>query len=147
MAEPKWTESLGMLLLRLGCAWFIFVWGVAKFTAPKQYQFILKRFDGVEVAIDMVPLIGAAQVLICALVFLGLFRTFSYAALAAIHGFTITRIWERLIDPFVVNDKGFPANRNSSIALAVFLAMVALWLLRERDQWSIDGWLRRRRSA
>lgn len=144
MPRPSWGEPLGMLLLRWGCAWFIFVWAVAKFTAPGQYRFIMKRFDGVEVDLTWVYVIGAAQILVCVAVFLGAFRTVSYAALAAMHGFTITRVWERLIDPFAVSEKGFPVNRNSSIALAVFLAMLALWLLRHRDKWSLDGWLRRR---
>ena len=147
MAKSDWSESLALLLLRWGCAWFIFVWAVAKFTAPGQYQFIMKRFDGVEVEMSWVYVIGAAQVLICLAVFLGAFRTISYAALALIHGFTISRIWPRLIDPFALSEKGFPVNRNSSIALAVFLAMLALWLLRHRDQWSLDGWLKRRRTG
>ena len=147
MSRPGWTEPLGMLLLRWGVAWFIFVWAVAKFLAPAQYQFILKRFDGVEVELTWVHVIGAAQVAICVLVFLGLFRTWSYAALVAIHGFTITRIWPRLVDPFEISEKGFPVNRNASIALAVFLAMVALWLLRHRDEWSVDAWLQRRRGG
>ena len=146
MPKPSWGEPLGLLLLRAGCAWFIFVWAVNKFLAPGQYQFIMKRFDGIEVEQTWVYLIAAAQVVICVLVFLGLFRTVSYAALAAIHGFTITRIWEQLIAPFVINDRGFPVNRNSAIALAVFLAMVALWLLRHRDEWSADAWLKRRRG-
>ncbi len=147
MPRQHWTESLGMLMLRWGLAWFIFVWAVAKFTAPKQYQFIMKRFDGVEVDMTWVYVIGGAQVLICVLVFLGMFRSWSYAALAIIHGFTISRVWEKLIYPFAVSEKGFPVNRNSSIALAVFLAMVALWLLRNRDEWSVDGWWKRQREA
>ena len=145
-SKAGWGEPLGMLLLRVGCAWFIFVWAVAKFLAPGQYQFIMKRFDGIEADLTWVYVIGAAQVLICVLVFLGAFRTWSYAALAIIHGFTITRQWERLIDPFAISEKGFPVNRNASISLAIFLAMVALWLLRNRDEWSVDGW-RRRRAA
>lgn len=146
MAKPFWGEPLGLLLLRWGCAWFIFVWAVAKFTAPGQYRFIMKRFDGIEVDLTWVYVIGGAQIVICVLVFLGAFRTISYAALAIVHGFTISRVWPRLIDPFAVSEKGFPINRNSSIALAVFLAMLALWLLRNRDEWSVDGWWRRRRE-
>jgi UPF0716 family protein affecting phage T7 exclusion len=38
-------------------------------------------------------------------------------------------------------------NRNSAIALAIFMAMVALWLLRNRDVWSVDEWLKRRRTG
>ena len=147
MPKPHWSESLGMVLLRWGVAWFIFVWAVAKFTAPKQYQFIMKRFDGVEVDMTWVYVIGGAQIVICLLVFAGALRTWSYAALIAIHAFTLTRQWERFIDPFAISDKGFPVNRNASISLAVFLAMVALWLLRNRDEWSVDGWWKRRRDG
>ena len=144
--EPKWTEALGLLLLRVGCAWFIFVWAVNKFLAPGQYAFILKRFDGIEAEALQVYAIGAVQVVICVLVFLGFWRAFSYAALALLHAGTIYRIWPRLIDPFEISGKGFPVNRNSAIALGIFLAMVALWLLRERDIWSVDGWRARRRE-
>ncbi|MEM1298633.1 MAG: hypothetical protein AAGH68_05075 [Pseudomonadota bacterium] len=144
--EPRWPEALGLLVLRVGCAWFIFVWAVNKFLAPGQYAFILKRFDGIEAGALQVYLIGGAQVVICVLVFVGLWRGVSYAALALLHAGTIYRIWPRLIDPFGISEKGFPVNRNSAIALAIFLAMVALWLLRERDVWSVDAWRARHRS-
>ena len=147
MREHDWAEPLGMLLLRLGCAWFIFVWAVAKFNAPGQYAFILKRFDGIEVDGNLeVYLIGGLQVAVCALVALGLWRVISYAALAAMHGLTILRIWPQLVDPFAISEKGFPVNRNASVALAVFLAMLALWLLRHRDRWSLDHWRERHRG-
>ena len=145
--KQHWNESLGLLLLRLGCAWFIFVWAVNKFLAPGQYAFILKRFDGIEADYTLVYAIGAAQVLICVCVFAGLWRTYSYAALAFLHALTINRIWPRLLDPFAISEKGFPVNRNSTIALTVFLAMLALWLLRNRDQWSVDHWWRRRKGS
>lgn len=147
MRSAAWAEPLGMLLLRLGCAWFIFVWAVNKFYAPGQYQWLVKRFDGIDVGLGQVYAIGAAQVLICVLVSVGLWRTVSYAALALLHAGTIWRIWPRLIDPFEISEKGFPVNRNSAIALGIFLAMLALWLLRHRDRWSLDVWLARRRGG
>lgn len=146
MRNPAWAEPLGILLLRFGCAWFIFVWAVAKFTAPGQYRWLVRRFDAIEIDLTTVYIVGGLQILVCLMVFLGLFRTVSYAALAAIHGFTVTRVWERLIDPFAVSAKGFPVNRNSAITLSIFLAMLALWLLRGRDRWSIDGWIAARRK-
>ncbi len=141
------AEALGMLLLRLGCAWFIFVWAVNKFHAPGQYQFLVKKFDAIEIDVTQVYLVGADQTAICVLVFLGLWRTLSYAALALLHAGTIYRIWPRLIDPFELSERGFPVNRNSAIALGIFLAMTALWLLRKRDVWSLDAWLAGRRAA
>jgi len=49
-----------------------------------------------------------------------------------------TRQLPQYLDPFEINDNGFPVNRNVTIALCAFLAMVALWLLRHRDHWSLD---------
>lgn len=147
MRSPAWSEPLGILLLRLGCAWFIFVWAVNKFTAPGQYQGLVKHFDKLEIDLTQVYAIGALQAAVCLLVFVGLWRTLSYAALALLHAGTIWRIWPRLIDPFEISEKGFPVNRNSAIALAIFLAMLALWLLRDRDRWSLDAWLARRRAG
>ncbi|MEM7189076.1 MAG: hypothetical protein AAF439_05645 [Pseudomonadota bacterium] len=145
--NPSWAEPLGMLLLRIGVAWFIFVWAVNKFFAPGQYQFILKRFDKIEAELWTVYGIAIAQTVVCVLVFLGLWRLLSYGALMLIHAGTIYRIWPRLIDPFEISDKGFPVNRNSAIALGIFLAMVALLLLRNRDAWSLDHWMKRRRGG
>lgn len=144
--QPTRSEALGLLLLRVGCAWFIFVWAVNKFTAPGQYKWLVGKFDNIEVDLTDVYLIGAAQIVICIAVLIGLWRVVSYAALALLHAGTIYRIWPKLIDPFAISEKGFPMNRNSAIALAIFMAMVALWLLRDRDIWSVDAWLKRRRA-
>ena len=146
MRIPAWSEPLGMLLLRLGCAWFIFVWAVNKYLAPGQYAFVLKRFDGIEADFTQVYVIATVQVIICIAVFLGYQRTLSYALLALLHGLTIYRVYPALLDPFFISEKGFPKNRNSVNALAIFMAMVALWLLRARDTWSLDAWLARRRT-
>jgi len=144
--RPAWGEPLGLLLLRLGCAWFIFVWAVNKFFAPGQYKFLVKHFDGLAIDVSQVYMVGAVQTVICVAVFLGLWRTLSYAALALLHAGTIWRILPRLIEPFEISERGFPVNRNSVVALGIFMAMLALWLLRERDVWSVDGWLARRRE-
>ncbi len=139
MRSPPWSEPLGILLLRLGCAWFVFVWAVNKFFAPQQYKNLVKHVDRLEIDLTRIFVIGAVQTVTCLFVFLGLWHTLSYAALALLHAGTIWRIWPSLIDPFAVSQNGFPVNRNSSIALAIFLAMLALWLLRERDRCSLDA--------
>jgi hypothetical protein len=133
--------------LRIGCAWFIFVWAANKVFAPQQYVKLAKYFDGIDLGLTQVYAIAGIQIVICLLVFVGLGRIVSYGALAAMHGFTIFRQWPQYLDPFLVNDDGFPVNRNVTVALCAFLAMLALWLLRHRDHWSLDVMLARRKSA
>jgi hypothetical protein len=44
-----WQEALGLLLLRLGLAWFLFVWAVNKMLAPVQYAKLWGFFHGIEI--------------------------------------------------------------------------------------------------
>ena len=144
-ATPR--DSLALLILRFGCAWFIFVWAVNKIVAPKQYQQLAKYVDKVDVSLTAVYAIAIVQIIICLCVFIGWARIVSYGLLALIHGFSVYRQWPKYLDPFEINERGFPINRNVTVALCALCAMVALWLLRRRDGWSLDVWLARRRSA
>ena len=135
-----------MLLMRLGLAWFIFLWAVHKIITPKQYQGLARNFDGVELEFATIYAVAAAQIVICVLVAIGALRWVSYPALAMMHLFTVQRRWEGFFDPFALNARGFPINRNQVIDLAVLAAMIALVLLIHRDRWSVGAWWRARRA-
>lgn len=137
-------DGLALLILRLGLVWFMFLWAIHKIITPAQYQNLARHFDGVDVSLLQVYGIGAAQITLCVLAALGMFRYASYGALLVMHFFTVTRRWEQFIDPFAINDKGFPINRNPVIDLAVLGALIALVLLIHRDHFSVAGWLRRK---
>ncbi len=140
-------DAIALLVLRLGLAWFIFLWAVHKFLAPGQYQFIARRFDDVDMSLMQVYLVGGLQMALCGLAAIGLFRLFSYGGLAAMHLFTVSRRWEGFLDPFALSAKGFPIHRNQVIDLAVLAAFIALILLIHRDHFSLGGWLRRHMGA
>lgn len=140
-------DALAVFILRLGLAWFIFVWAANKILAPKQYQWLAKRFDNVDLSLTQIYLVAAIQIVLCILVVLGVFRLFSYGSLAIMHLFTVLRRWEGFLDPFALSAKGFPINRNQVIDLAVMAAFIALILLVHRDHFSIGGWLRRHLGA
>ena len=140
--ENRAQDALALLILRIGCAWFIFVWAVNKFLAPAQYQQLAKHFDKISLDETQVLIIAAIQVAICLCVFVGWARLYTYALLAAIHGYSVYRQLPQYFDPFEINDKGFPINRNVAVSLCALLAMIALWLLRHRDHWSVDALIR-----
>ena len=48
-SRELWQEALGLLILRLGLAWFLFVWAVNKILAPAQYVKIWGYFHGIEI--------------------------------------------------------------------------------------------------
>lgn len=137
-------DGLALLVMRLGLAWFVFLWAAHKIITPGQYQQLARHFDNVDLSVTQVYVTGGVQVAICICVGLGIFRYVSYSAILVIHAFTVSRRWDQFIDPFAVNDKGFPVNRNPVIDLAVLAAMIALVLLIRRDHFSIGGWLNRR---
>lgn len=136
-------DATALLILRLGLAWFIFLWAAHKILAPKQYQWLARHFDNVDLSLMQIYLVAGAQIALCILAVLGLFRLFSYGGLALMHLFTVMRRWEGFLDPFALSDKGFPIHRNQVVDLAVMGAFIALILLIHRDHFSIGGWLRR----
>jgi uncharacterized membrane protein YphA (DoxX/SURF4 family) len=140
-------DGVALLVLRLGLAWFMFLWAAHKVITPKQYQNLARHFDGVDVSLAQVYALGGVQIALCVLVVIGVFRYFSYGSLLMMHFFTVTRRWEGFLDPFTLNDRGFPVNRNQVIDLAVLGAFIALVLLIRRDHFSIGGWLARHDRA
>lgn len=134
-------DGLALLILRLGLAWFIFLWAAHKIITPGQYAQLARHFDGVDPAFWQIYATGGAQVALCLLMALGLLRWVAYPALTVMHVFTVTRRWDGFFNPFALNDRGFPVNRNQVIDLAVLAAFVALILLMHRDRWSLGAWL------
>lgn len=144
--DSRWREALGLFLLRLGLAWFLFVWAVDKLIEPGQYIRIWGYFHGIDLSTQMPYVMGSAQVIICLLAALGLWRVVTYALMFCMHLVTVIVILPSLMAPFVIEDH-FPVNRNDAIALAALGGFAALWLLRHRDHWSLDSFLKARRKA
>ncbi|MEM7525750.1 MAG: hypothetical protein AAF360_18745 [Pseudomonadota bacterium] len=147
MTRDDWRDGAALLIMRLGLAWFIFLWAAHKIITPKQYQGLARHFDGVDVSLAQVYAMGGFQILLCGLAVVGVFRYAAYGGLLIMHFFTVTRRWEKFFDPFALSEKGFPVNRNAVIDLAVLGAMIALILLIRRDHISLGAWFARRRGA
>ena len=143
LSPSERRDALAVFLLRVGLIWFLFLWAIHKILATGQYQSLARNFDKVEIDATTVQLIGAAQIFVLFLALIGIFRPFTYGAMALTHAFTVSRQWDRYIDPFAINDRGFPINRNVSVSAAVMCAFVVLILLIHRDHFSIGGWLKR----
>ncbi len=139
-------DATAVLILRLGCAWFIFLWAAHKIITPGQYQGLARNFDNVDLSLTSVYGIAGVQIAICVLAAIGFLRWIGYGGMLVMHFFTVTRRWDGFFDPFALNDRNFPVNRNQVIDLAVLAAMIALVLLIHRDHFSLGGWLRRKRG-
>jgi uncharacterized membrane protein YphA (DoxX/SURF4 family) len=116
--------------------------------APEHYVKLYAYFHGFDFADSLPYYMGAGQTIIAVAIIFGLLRRVSYAAGFILHTITVVVVIGDLVTPFVI-EKGFPAHRNQTIALAAWGGFIALNLLRHRDHWSVDAWItaRRRRGA
>ena len=137
-------DALGLLILRVGLSWFLFVWAVNKILAPAQYAKIWAFFHGIDIGATAPYVMGVVQIVLCVMMALGLWRMVSYAAGFFMHAVTVIVILPALAAPFMIKN-GFPTNRNQAIALAALAGFAALWLLRRHDHWSVDEWLKARK--
>ena len=119
MQTPAARGALAVLLLRLGLGWFLLVWGVTKFLAPGHYVKLYAYFHGFDLAASLPYYMGAGQTVVAVAIILGLWRRASYAAGLLIHTITVAVVIGELVTPFVI-EKGFPAHRNQTIALAAW---------------------------
>ncbi|MGD1884242.1 MAG: hypothetical protein ACFB11_18270 [Paracoccaceae bacterium] len=146
MNRQDQIDAAALLVLRLGLAWFIFLWAAHKIITPGQYQGLAQNFDGVALELSTIYVIAGVQIILCLLMATGTLRYISYSALALMHAYTVGRRWEGFLDPFALNDRGFPIHRNQVIDIAVLAAFVALILMIPRDHFSIGAWWRRRKA-
>ncbi|MEM8692851.1 MAG: hypothetical protein AAGG57_13335 [Pseudomonadota bacterium] len=146
MNRQDQIDAAALLVLRLGLAWFIFLWAAHKIITPGQYQGLAQNFDGVALELSTIYVIAGVQIILCLLMATGTLRYISYSALALMHAYTVSRRWEGFLDPFALNDRGFPIHRNQVIDIAVLAAFVALILMIPRDHFSIGAWWRRRKA-
>jgi len=144
-AGAAWQLPLGLLLLRFGLGYFLFVWGVTKLLAPAQTVAIWGYFYGVEIDAALPYLMGGGELVLALAILFGVWRVVAYAVGFLVHGVTVVVISGSLLDPFAIED-GFPVNRNASVSLPALTGFALLWLARARDAWSADVWWRRRRA-
>lgn len=94
-----------LLVLRMTLGLFLLQWGVEKFVVPQNTVAIWSYFYGLDVSETLGYVFGAAEIAIAAGLFLGLFRTATYAAAMALHAVSVLVSWRQLLDPW-----GDPAN-------------------------------------
>ena len=126
-----------LLILRLSIGAFLAVWTSLKFYRPEWMANVYKVHVPLDfVGLNIATIAGIAQAILVTAFVLGLFRTPVYAAVTLMHATGITtaalsgRLW---------NWTTFPNNLLWT-SVATLGALVALFLLRHGDAYTIDGW-------
>ena len=119
------AERWALAILRSSLGVFLLLWAIGKLVVPAGAPAVSSISSGV----------ATLEVVLAALILLGAWRRWSYAAAFVVHVASLLFLWRTLEDPWGVALAGLP----------VCGALVALFLLRERDLWALDTWLAWRR--
>ena len=143
--DPVVTERWALAVLRVSLGVFLLLWGVEKFVIPDVTVQIWGGFYGVGLAAALVPLVGALESALALAITVGLWRRATYGLGLLLHAVSVAATWRQLLDPWGLRSGGSP-NHLFLAGVPVLAAFVALYLLRDRDTWTLDDWLRRRRG-
>ena len=157
---PPLHLPLALLILRLGIGAFLLVWASLKFLRPEWMVNVFRGTYGLgfvtkDNAETISLIVGSLQMILVILFILGIWRTLTYGAVTIMHG---TGIIGALLSGNVLFKGGlikavstgsfeigytqFPANLLWT-SVTTLCALVALFLMRHADRWTVDGMRRR----
>lgn len=129
-----------LLLLRIGTGLLLVIWGLLRVMTPAVGPGLADRYySGMFSGQALQVAYGAAEILIGALVVLGLFRRFAYPAQALILVSGMLMIWRYLLDPFGLY---LMSREDSQIlffpSLTVAAATLVLLAFGDEDRLALD---------
>ena len=91
----------GLFLLRVTIGWLLVLWGIDKFQDVAHGQAVAETFYlGIGTQAVLLKIFGAFEILLGALVVLGLWRKRVYPVMFAILLVTTIGVWKSIIDPW-----------------------------------------------
>jgi putative oxidoreductase len=120
------AERWALALLRGSLGVFLLLWGIGKLVVAARAPAISP---------PLASGVATLEVVLAAFILLGLWRRWSYAAAFFVHVGSLLLLWRTFEDPWAVALGGLP----------VCGALVALYMLRDRDGFALDTWLAWRR--
>lgn len=151
--------SAALFIMRLSIGAFLLVWASLKFLRPEWMVNVFKgSYKQAWVTQDHAFIVGFLQFLLVIIFLLGLWRTVTYLVITLMHG---TGIVSTLLNgsllfkgglikalttgEFALGYTKFPSNLLWT-SVATLGALVALYLLRHHDEWTLDGMRKRRKK-
>lgn len=100
-------RPFSLLALRVSLGGLMVYWGVDKLINVKHGLSVAEKFyGGMPMTSTAMQLFGIAQIVLGALVMLGLARKYAYPALLLITGVTLLAVWKSIVDPFRLLSEG-----------------------------------------
>jgi len=132
--DSKLEASL--LLMRLAIAAFLLVWAMDKVIAPEHAQAVFSHFYFSELSQPALKAIGIVQMVVIAAFAVGFARFWTYGAVLVMHTASTASTYAQLLNPW----GGEGPQLLFWAAVPVLAAMIALFVLRDRDRLlSVDA--------
>jgi putative oxidoreductase len=128
---------LALLVLRVFLAIFLLQWGIEKLILPSAAASIARGFYGVTLPAFGSYALGIAELILSLALLFGIYRTISYGLSLLVHTVTVVVSWRQLFDPWGLAKVG---NHLWISTWPTWGGFAALFLMREWDSWTIDGW-------
>src|SRR6266446_1755507 len=126
-----------LLILRLFLGIFLLQWSIEKLMLPDAAARIASSFYGVMLPASASYVLGVAELILSLALLLGVYRTISYGLSLLVHTVTVIVSWRQLFDPWGLAKIG---NHLWISTWPTWGGFAALFLMREWDTWTLDGW-------
>lgn len=125
------TQALAAMRITTGL--FFLLWAVEKFVRPEVNARIWDHFYRLSIAVNFSYVVGALNVVMALALIAGFKRRFTYAYWTLFHTVSVLSTYRQLVRPYSESNHLFLAG------VPIVALMVALYLLRDWDAWSLDG--------
>ncbi len=121
--------QISLAIIRISTAIFFLVWSLRKLIQPESTQKIFSSFYFMQISPEISYVVGAIQTLIILMFMVGLYKTWTYGGLLGMHLISVLSTYQQLLNPYESPNTLFWA------AIPTLGGLIALFLLREQDQW------------
>ncbi|ESA38933.1 hypothetical protein N836_29505 [Leptolyngbya sp. Heron Island J] len=125
--------EISLFLIRISVAAFFLVWAIGKIIAPGITQAVAESYYSSPVTGSVSAVMGILQLVIVLTFLAGLLKTWTYGLLLGMHSVSVLVSLKNLVNPYTAPNYLFWA------AIPTLAALIALFLLRERDQLFVLG--------
>ncbi len=128
--------SVALFIIRVSAAAFLGVWASLKFYRPEWMENVFRTYYKIDfVTQDYAIAVGVIQMLIVFMFLIGFQRTLVYGFVMLMHSAGVIGSIPNLLFKFT----DYPYNLFWA-GVPTLGALIALFILREYDQFTIDGW-------
>lgn len=124
--------NLSLLLLRIGVFIVMALWAVDKFVNPAHTAGVFAKFYAIEgLGVNISYLLGAVQLAVVIAFLVGFKRTWSYGLIMLMHAVSTLAPFQMYLNPW--------KSMLFFAAWPMLAAVVVLFIMREYDEWTVDG--------